>query len=155
MLLYIKEELFNGKIVINTTLEELYERIFKEDSFANMNIYKEFYENKISDNIDEICKSFSIEELERVGLESFDKNDIKILLISAGFNFFRSQGIDGMRLVFISEKEIELMATEVEKDLVDLKDCLTIEEYETILREQLNYHFNINIKEKDIVFDRI
>jgi hypothetical protein len=157
MLLCIKDELFHGKIVINGSLEYLYENFFKEKEWSNQMFFTGVYYPKIEKHFNRIYEY--LKERQKTLEGAFFNMDIanifkRCYMSNQTYDFFHNYGLPALDLIFISEDVVQSFATEIENNLKEMKSCLTAEEYENVFMEELDFYLgNIGLKKEELVYN--
>jgi hypothetical protein len=152
MLVSIKRELFEGKIVVDVEINDLYHKLFKNGNKNKKILFNDMFGDLIKENIEIILENLDGKYLgENIPYSATLKNIFEsYYIIKDTYNFFVDFGIDGCETLFISEKDAKEKFLEKELNLTELKDFLTDEEFENVLTEELknNFHYFETLKRR-------
>lgn len=155
-MIYLNESCFKNKILIEMSLEALWEMLFENPSKGKEMVFNEMINPKIKQKQDIFYKN--LEEIEMNPGYFYNTGISKSFLIACKdnriYDFLLSVGMEIFPIFFIDSHRVHSELEKIKIETEEFKDSLTQEEYENLLTEQLIYsleNFAI-IKKEEIKF---
>lgn len=142
-MIYINDEAFKDKVLIDMSLEKLWESLFEDSSKEKEFVFRKLINDKIINKKDAFFKKLLDEESNPESCfyqTSIANNFLNAYNWNVLYNFFRVEGIKIFPIFFIDSNRIHKEVENIKIDMENLKDFLTIEEYENLIMEELIYN---------------